>query len=82
MRRKWEKGDFAYFPSHNFLLKLSALCGQRNRQRNHTAFELGPPSRKRQRPEWLWRVTTEMTERTKMKKPHGWCSHAHAADAT
>jgi hypothetical protein len=24
---------------------------KRNRQRNHTAFELTPPSRKRQRPE-------------------------------
>jgi hypothetical protein len=27
MRRKWEKGDFVYFSSHNFLLELSALCG-------------------------------------------------------
>jgi hypothetical protein len=29
MRRKWEKGDFAYFSSHNFLLELSALRGQK-----------------------------------------------------
>jgi hypothetical protein len=47
MRRKWEKGDFVYFSFHNFLLELSALRGQRN----HKIFELGNPSRKRQRPE-------------------------------
>jgi hypothetical protein len=29
MRRKWEKGDFVYFSSHNFLLELSALCGSK-----------------------------------------------------
>jgi hypothetical protein len=45
---------------------------QRNRQRNRTAFELGPPSRKRERPEWLWRKTTENTECTEKKKPDKW----------
>jgi hypothetical protein len=29
MRRKWEKGDFVYFSSHNFLLELSALRGSK-----------------------------------------------------
>jgi hypothetical protein len=29
MRRKWEKGDFVYFSSHNFLLELSVLCGSK-----------------------------------------------------
>jgi hypothetical protein len=29
MRRKWEKGDFVYFPSRNFLLELSALRGSK-----------------------------------------------------
>jgi hypothetical protein len=29
MRRKWEKGDFAYFSSRNFLLELSALRVQK-----------------------------------------------------
>jgi hypothetical protein len=64
MRRKWEKGDFVYFSSHNFLLELSALRGQKKPQ----VFELGPPSRKRQCPEWLWGITTEHTGHAEKKR--------------
>jgi hypothetical protein len=32
MRRKWEKGDFVNFSSHNFLPELSVLRDQRNRK--------------------------------------------------
>src|SRR5690606_16015008 len=42
------------------------------KNQNRTAFELGPPSRKRERPEWLWRKTTENTECTEKKKPDKW----------
>jgi hypothetical protein len=68
MRRKWEKRDFVYFSSHNFLLELSALRGQKKPQ----VFALGPPSRKRERPEWPGRGTTERSENTEKKKPDKW----------
>jgi hypothetical protein len=51
MRRKWEKGNFVYFSSHNFLLELSALCGSKKPPKKPQVFELTPPSRKRERPE-------------------------------
>jgi hypothetical protein len=73
MRRKWEKGDFVYFSSHNFLLELSALCGSKKLPKKpHGVRAWVPPSRKRERPEWLWRRITERTENTEKKKTDKW----------
>jgi hypothetical protein len=65
MRRKWEKGDFVYFSSHNFLLELSALCGSKKPQ----VFELGTQrAGSVSARSWGERVTTENTGHTEERE--------------
>jgi hypothetical protein len=55
---------------------------KRNRQRKHTAFELGHPNRKPQRPELVLEKNHGKGRKIQKEEAAWMASHAHAADAT